>query len=169
MFRGNLYFCQLMELNLPKLNFPAYSARFKRLDAKNFILDPIRQKYVPLTPEEWVRQHLISYFFTYKGVPKGLMSVEVSFSVNGVNHRADVVVFNRNGEPLLVVECKAPDVEVGAKTVEQVARYNSFFKSPFLAVTNGLVHYAFAIDWNKKEFRQLEQIPDYNQMINGIE
>ncbi|MEY1639868.1 type I restriction enzyme HsdR N-terminal domain-containing protein [Tenuifilum osseticum] len=127
-------------VNGGSLNFPAYQFRVKQENGNRYIFDVIRKKFIALTPEEWVRQHLLSYLITDLNLPVGLIGVEVSFSFNGVNHRADVVVYNRKGEPILLAECKAPNVEITNEVVDQICRYNYALNAEYLLVTNGLKH-----------------------------
>lgn len=122
------------------LNFPTYRFRVKQENGNRYIFDVIRKKFIALTPEEWVRQHLISYLITDLNLAKGLIGVEVSFSFNNVNHRADVVVYNNKGEPILLAECKAPNVEITNEVVDQICRYNYALNAEYLLVTNGLKH-----------------------------
>ncbi|MDR0814652.1 MAG: type I restriction enzyme HsdR N-terminal domain-containing protein, partial [Bacteroidales bacterium] len=122
------------------LNFPAYPAQVKTVSGKTVIFDLIRKKYVALTPEEWVRQHLIHYLTTEKQCPSGLISVETSLRFARLNKRSDLIVNDRNGQALLLAECKAPDVAISTKTFEQIAVYNQTIKAPFLLLTNGMQH-----------------------------
>ncbi|HPG99996.1 MAG TPA: type I restriction enzyme HsdR N-terminal domain-containing protein [Tenuifilaceae bacterium] len=149
---------------ISRLNFPEFDFRVREVGKSLQIFDAVRKKFVPLTPEEWVRQHLIRYLCDFKNVPTGLIGVEVAFLLNGVNHRADVVVYGRVGKPLVVVECKAADVELSESTVDQVVRYNSYFKAPYLVITNGIKHYTFAVSWESGNSYSLNEIPDYSVM-----
>jgi predicted type IV restriction endonuclease len=123
---------------LIKLNFPNYSFRFKNSENKMAIFDEIRKKFVVLTPEEWVRQHVVQYLLLEKKYPKSLINVEKLVKVNGLNKRYDIVVFQPNGEIFLLIECKAPEVPISQQTFDQIARYNLQLNAQFLMVTNGL-------------------------------
>ncbi len=125
------------------------------------IFDALRRRWVALTPEEWVRQNFIRYLVEMKHYPESLISVERSLKINQRDFRADVVVFSKSGFPLLVVECKAPEVKVSQQVFDQVARYNIEFQVGFLVVTNGLSHYCCRIDKAKGEYAFLPEIPDY--------
>lgn len=117
--------------------FPAYKIAVVTQGQKKLIFDKVRKKYVVLTPEEWVRQHLIHYLIEEKGVPPGLISVERSVQVNGQYRRTDLVVYDTAGKVLMVCECKAPEINLTQKAINQVAHYNFSLKSPWLLLTNG--------------------------------
>ncbi len=129
------------------------------------ILDPIRRKFVKLTPEEWVRQNFIQYLISEGKYPAGLLGVEVMFRFNKLKRRVDILVHNRSGEPVMIVECKSPDVKIDDKVFEQIATYNMSFKVPFLVVTNGLHHYACRIDHQAVKFDYLLVIPLYEDLL----
>jgi hypothetical protein len=95
---------------MQNLNFPSYTFRFKNSENKMAIFDEIRKKFVVLTPEEWVRQHVVQYLLLEKKYPKSLINVEKLVKVNGLNKRYDIVVFQPNGEIFMLIECKAPEV-----------------------------------------------------------
>ncbi len=131
------------------LNLPSYEPRLRTMDhGQHQIWDPIRAKWLTLTPEEWVRQHFINYLITHKQVPPALIKQEHAFSYNHMAFRADVVVFNRQLQPRIVVECKASTVHITQKVMDQAARYNLVLDAPYLVITNGLKHYCSEI---KKE------------------
>lgn len=111
------------------------------------IFDPVRKKWVAMTPEEKVRQIFILYLLNIKGFPLSHLSVEHAVTVNGMTQRYDLVAFDNNLKPYLVVECKAPQVKLTQKVVEQAGRYNSILRAPLLCVTNGLEHKVFHIDF----------------------
>lgn len=144
------------------LNLPQYSFNIKKDENKFLILDEIRKKFVVLTPEEWVRQHIIKYLINQKHYPSGRIGVEVSLKVNKTSKRSDIVVFDKSGNPFLIVECKATDVEISSKVFEQIATYNIQFQAPYLFVSNGLEHYFCEIDIVNKSFRFIRDIPDYS-------
>ncbi len=154
------------DINKIPLNLPIFPYK-SRLNKDTFqIFDTIRRKFVQLTPEEWVRQHFINYLVEHKSVPAGLIGVEVALKLNGVNHRADIVVYNKQGNPLAIIECKAPEVELSNAIVDQIGRYNIHFQAKYLFLTNGLKHYSIQVDWESKLFKSLTSIPDYNEMIS---
>jgi type I site-specific restriction endonuclease len=146
---------------LIKLNFPNYSFRFKNSENKVAIFDEIRKKFVVLTPEEWVRQHVVQYLLVEKKYPKSLINVEKLVKVNGLNKRYDIVVFQPNGEIFLLIECKAPEVSISQQTFDQIARYNLKLNAQFLMVTNGLNHYFCQMDFENEQYVFLREAPEF--------
>lgn len=123
-----------------RLAFPPYAIETRADGAgRPLVLDPVRQRWVRRTPEEWVRQHLLRYLLEL-GYPRGLLAVEKALAFAGQTWRADVVAYGRAGEALLLAECKAPGVAIGVGTFDQLARYNAALGARVLLVTNGLVH-----------------------------
>jgi hypothetical protein len=125
------------------------------------IFDPIRKKYVALTPEEQVRQKFIGFLLRERNFPAGLMMVEHALKVNGMIRRCDIVACGRSGAPLLLVECKAPGVSIGNDTFAQAARYNIALRVPYLAITNGASSYCCRIGFDAGSIEFLEDFPDY--------
>jgi hypothetical protein len=155
-----------MQIQLPTLNFPAMDFRFKEDNNKALIYDPCRKKYVFLTPEEWVRQHCISFLHNFKHVPLSMISVEKALNINTLVLRYDIVVYSKIASPLLLVECKAPEVKISPSTFDQIAAYNLQLKVPFLFVSNGLEHFFCQVDFNKSKLTFLKELPDYKSMSN---
>jgi len=146
---------------MQKLNFPEYAFRFKNTENKVAIFDEIRKKFIILTPEEWVRQHVVHFLLTAKNFPKSHVNVEKVVKVNGMNKRYDIVVYRPNGTILLIVECKAPSVVISQATFDQIARYNMTLNSGYLMVTNGLNHYFCQMDNEAERYIFLRDIPPY--------
>lgn len=144
------------------LNFPKYSFRFKNSENKVSIFDSIRKKFILLTPEEWVRQHIIEFLLIEKKYPKSLINVEKVVKVNGMNKRYDVVVFNSDGSIFLLIECKAPEVKIDQKTFDQIARYNLILNAQYLMVTNGLNHYFCEMDFENEKYSFLKELPNFS-------
>ncbi|NVO08903.1 MAG: type I restriction enzyme HsdR N-terminal domain-containing protein [Bacteroidales bacterium] len=149
-----------------KLNLPEYPVKTRICGEQHQIFDEIRMKYVVLIPEEWVRQHFINYLVFDRKFPKGLIIVEHPLEMNKVKHRADIVVFNSSGKPLVVVECKAPEVQISHNVIQQISRYNILLKAPILIITNGLVHFCVKIDFEKKSTINLDSIPYYQDLTD---
>lgn len=143
------------------LNLPIYTFRIREAGEREEIFDETRKKFVALTPEEWVRQHFVEYLVAGKKVPRSHIVVEAAFKLYGLVKRSDIMVSDRKGEPVLLVECKAPHVNISQKTFDQVARYNMALRVQYLAVTNGLNHYCCIIDHSSSSYRFLKDIPDY--------
>lgn len=141
------------------LNFPSFHFRFKIKENKRFIFDDIRKKYVILTPEEWVRQHVVQYLVNVKQYPKSYINVEKVVKINEMNKRYDVVVYTPTGSIFLLVECKEPNVKLTQKVFDQIARYNLSLKAQFLMVTNGINHYYCKLDYVNKKYQFLTDLP----------
>jgi len=123
-----------------RLNLPPYDYKLKRDGDKVFILDPFRKKYLVLTPEEWVRQHFVQYLVNGAQYPKALIKMEGGLKFNTLSKRSDIVVFGRDGNPWMLVECKAPDYKLRQQTLEQAATYNHTLHARFIVLTNGMSH-----------------------------
>jgi hypothetical protein len=135
------------------LNLPAYDFQIRRDGERAMIFDPVRQKYV--------REHFVQYLIHERGFPRALLALEMGFTYQRMARRADVVAYDRQGKPLLMAECKAPDVEIRQAAFDQVARYNTVVEARYLVVTNGLVHYCCAIDRAAHTYRFLDELPAY--------
>jgi|TARA_R110002020_G_scaffold396281_4_gene606408 hypothetical protein len=143
------------------LEFNSYSFRFKSNENNRLIFDEIRKKFVVLTPEEWVRQHVVQFLLSEKNYPKSHVNVEKQLLLNGTKKRYDVLVFNPDGSIHLIVECKAPSVRIGQDTFDQIARYNLVTNATYLMVTNGLTHYFCQLDYQQERYVFLRDIPAY--------
>lgn len=144
------------------LNFPNYRFRFKNNENIRQIFDPIRKKFVVLTPEEWVRQHTLLYLMNEKEFPPSLIAVERKIPFKGIIKRYDIVVHNPNGSILLLVECKAPQIKINQDVFDQIARYNLSLNADLLMVTNGLNHYFCTLDYINKNYHFLRSLPSYS-------
>ena len=147
---------------MQNLNFPTYSFRFKNSENKVSIFDEIRKKFILLTPEEWVRQHVVQFLLQDKKYPKSYINVEKLIKINDLSKRYDGVVFQPNGEIFLLIECKAPEVPISQQTFDQIARYNLVLKAKYLMVTNGLNHYFCQMDFENEKYVFLRELPEYS-------
>ncbi len=145
-----------------QLNLPTYKFKIKSNENKYAIFDIVRKKYVSLTPEEWVRQHFIHYLIEEKKYPISLIAIEKKITINKLTKRTDILVFNAKGLPHIIVECKAPSVNITQNAFDQIARYNLKLNANYLLVTNGLKHYYCKMDFSKEEYVFLDTIPNYN-------
>jgi len=146
---------------LEPLQLPPYPFKIIDDDGRLMLFDEIRKKHILITPEEWVRQHFVQYLINQKGYPRSLIKLEGGLKLHGKAKRTDIVVFNPGGEKILLIECKAPSVKIDQKVFDQVARYNMVHKVALLAVTNGLEHYYCRIDFMNRDYRFIEELPDY--------
>jgi hypothetical protein len=154
-----------MPTQLPDLNFPSFAFSLRVVKGQTEIFDRVRKKFVRLTPEEWVRQHMIHYLVLEKKVPESLIAVEKKLILHQVWKRTDIVVFNNTGHPVLLVECKSPAVPLNTQVFDQIARYNLSLRVRYLVVTNGLEHYCCQMDPANSSYRFLEEIPSYGMIV----
>ena len=146
---------------MQKLHFPTYSFRFKNSENKVAIFDEIRKKFIILTPEEWVRQHVVQYLLQDKKYPKSYINVEKLIKINNLSKRYDIIVYQPNGEIYLLIECKAPEVTITQQTFDQIARYNLVLNAKYLMVSNGLNHYFCQMDFEKEKYVFLQELPEF--------
>ena len=147
------------------LNLPPFEANIKRMDGMVKILDVLRQKFVALTPEEWVRQHFVHFLIEHKGYSPTLMANEVAVTLNGMSRRCDTVVYRKEGlKPLMIAEYKRPDVEITQKVFNQICRYNMVLEVEYLVVSNGLKHYCCKVNLHDGTYTFLADIPAYSDL-----
>ena len=146
-------------MDFPKLNLPNVVLKTKLVEGTTQVFDVVRKKYFKLTAEEWVRQHFIHYLNSDKNYPFGLMGVEQMIKYNDLKTRADIVLYNTEGIPNMIVECKAPNMKITQDTFDQVARYNFKLKVKYLVVTNGLQHFCCEMNYKKNQISFLEGFP----------
>jgi hypothetical protein len=149
---------------LQPLNLPPYPFKITDENGQLTLFDETRKRTIIITPEEWVRQHFVQYLIRQKHYPKTLIKLEGGHRLNGKARRTDIVVFNPDGEKILLVECKAPSVAIDQKVFDQIARYNIVHRIALLAVTNGLQHYYCNIDFKKEQYRFIGDLPDYRTL-----
>lgn len=148
---------------LPPLNFPEFKLRTRTSSEREEIFDPARKKFVALTPEEWVRQHMIAYFTEWLAVPVSMIAVEKGIRVNSLYKRFDIVVF-RGSKPLMLVECKSPGVVITQSVMDQAGRYNITLDVPYLCVSNGLTHLFCKKNEHDTSWQFLKEIPAYSEL-----
>lgn len=143
------------------LNLPDFQVKIAVTDGKKMVFDPLRRKYVALTPEEWVRQHFVHFLIQHKGYPSGLLANEVQLTLNGTRKRCDTVLYDRTRTPHMIIEYKAPTVPITRQVFDQITRYNIVLKVDYLIVSNGLEHYCCKVDYERFCCNFLKEIPDY--------
>ena len=153
------YLCIMQTLNLPQTEL-----KLQQRDDALYVFDVLRRRYVRLTPEEWVRQHFVHFLVQYKGFPQELLANEVSLSLNKTTKRCDTVLYGRHAEPMMIVEYKAPHIQLSQRTFDQICRYNIVLRVPYLIVSNGLQHYCCHIDLERQTYVFLHEIPDYKDI-----
>lgn len=148
-----------------KLNLPLFDINVKKVNGRASVFDPIRRKFVTLTPEEWVRQHFVNFLLTEKGYPQTLIANEIQINLNGQKKRCDSVIYNRELSPVMIIEYKAPDVNITQTVFDQIVRYNIVLKVKYLIVSNGLNHYCCQMDYQKQTYEYLSEIPSYANLL----
>lgn len=146
---------------MQQLNFPNYIFRFKNSENKVAIFDEIRKKFIILSPEEWVRQHVVQFLIMEKKYPKSHINIEKELKINDLTKRYDIVIFNSEGKIHLLVECKAPKIKINQITFDQIARYNLTLRAKYLMITNGLNHYFCEMDFENEKYIFLESLPEF--------
>ncbi|HXH99032.1 MAG TPA: type I restriction enzyme HsdR N-terminal domain-containing protein [Sphingobacteriaceae bacterium] len=144
------------------LNLPTYPFKIKEEAGSIFIFDEIRKKYLLLTPEEWVRQHVVQFLIHEKKYPKSLIKLEGGLKLNSLQKRTDILIFNPSGNKVVLVECKSPSIKITQHVFDQIARYNFVHRTPWLIVSNGMQHYCCQIDFQKETYQFEQEIPDFN-------
>ena len=153
---------------MQELNLPNFNIKVSKQNSKTLVFDPIRKKTVVLNPEEWVRQHFINYLINHLNYPKGLIKVEFNIKYNRLAKRPDILIFDKNGIPLIIIECKSTEIKISQEVLEQVSVYNNTVKAKYCIVTNGLQHlcWTYNVSMNKSEF--LNAIPAFDKIfVNG--
>ena len=129
----------------PELNlvFPPFAHKVKKNEGKLYILEEISKKYRLLTPEEWVRQHCIQYLVNNMNYPASLFQIEGGMKVDNLNRRTDIRIYNSRGDVFMLIECKAPHVQITVETLQQIAQYQKVQQAEYLVITNGLDYHIF--------------------------
>ncbi len=147
-----------------KLNLPPYDIRLQEQNGQRTIFDSLRRKYVALTPEEWVRQHFVHYLIGQKGYPKGLLANEVELRVGEKRLRCDTLLYNKELQPQMIIEYKAPDITLTQRVFDQISVYNMLLHVDYLVVSNGLTHYCCRMNYGQQRYEFLKEIPAYDQL-----
>ena len=147
------------------LNLPSFDIKIRREGNRAVVLDPLRRRWVALTPEEWVRQHFVNLLVSEKHYPATLVANEVQLSVGEKVMRADTVVYDRTLRPRMIVEYKAPTVAITQKVFDQISVYNLLLRVDYLAVSNGRQHYVCRMDYDNEKYSFLEGLPDYEVFL----
>ncbi len=149
-----------------QLNLPQYSFRIKKQNEKLVVFDSQRKRYVALTPEEWVRQNFIRFLIEEKGYPAAYLAIEKQLNMNGMKKRCDAILYNEHGEPILIIELKAPNVTISQATFDQVAVYNAKLKVDFFIISNGIEHFCCKVNTQTARYEFFYEIPDFSQIIS---
>ena len=157
--------CTFARMREQQLNLPAYDVRISERDGRQTIFDFLRNRYVALTPEEWVRQHFTHFLVEHKGYPKGLLANEIELRVGSKRLRCDTVLYDQSLRPRMIIEYKAPHIKIQQKTFDQIVVYNLLLHADYLVVSNGLQHYCCQMDYENRSYRFLTEIPDYDAIM----
>ena len=144
-----------------EINLPSYEIKLREQGGKREIFDFLRRRYVALTPEEWVRQHFVHYLVEHKGYPKGLLANELELRVGEKHLRCDTVLYNKELQPVMIVEYKAPGIAVTQRVFDQITVYNMLLHVDYLVVSNGLQHYCCRMDYARRSYEFLRDIPNF--------
>lgn len=142
-----------------KMVYPEPQFNVRKAGGRDEIFDAWRRAWVRLTPEEWVRQHILRWLTEVQQYPAGMVAVEKELVMGTMRRRYDILVFDPDHQPWMLVECKAPDVELSEKTLMQVLRYNMKVKAAYLVITNG--HHCFAADIRAQPAIWISEMPLY--------
>ena len=147
-----------------RLNLPPYPIKIQEKGEKRQIFDFLRRKWVALTPEEWVRQHFTHFLVEHKNYPQALLANEVELRIGEKRLRCDTLLYNKELRPRMIIEYKAPTIQIQQKTFDQISVYNLLLKVDYLIVSNGLQHYCCKMDYTNQSYQFLESIPDYQNI-----
>jgi hypothetical protein len=151
-----------------ELNLPTASLRIRKQEGKDYVFDRLRKQYVRLTPEEYVRQHFVSFLIEYKQYPEGLLSNEVCIELGNVRRRCDTVLYDKFLHPQMIIEYKSPEIPLTQQVFDQVSRYNKSLRVHWLIISNGLQHYCCLINKEKGNYVFLKDIPGFGELEPGI-
>jgi len=151
-----------------QLNLPAGNIRVRKYNSQLQVFDSQRNKWVSLSPEEWVRQHFIHYLIKFKGIPSALIAVEVQIYQNGMKKRCDAILYDRHLKPLVLIEFKAPHIPITQSTIDQTAVYNNSLHVPFLIISNGIHHLFCVISTPANQAKILNETDFFNQIESKL-
>jgi len=155
--------CLIIDMKdyMKDLIFPPFEYRIRQEEGKDYIFDVVRRKFLVITPEEWVRQHLIHYLINELSYPKSLIKVEDGLKVNRMAKRSDVVVYDRAGKVFMLIECKSHNVKLSQGVMDQLSNYNQKYQASYLVITNGLSVHLCKMDYKMKQSVFLDSFPEF--------
>ncbi len=146
------------------LNLPRYEIKVREKGGRLAIFDDLRRKYVALTAEEWVRQHFVHYLIGHLGYPAGLLANEMQLQIGDKHLRCDTLLYNRELQPLMIIEYKAPTIALSQRVFDQITAYNLLLHVDYLVMSNGLQHVCCRMDYEHHTYTFLEDIPHHSQL-----
>jgi len=144
-----------------KIEFPKEQPKIRQQPGTNGIFDVIRKKWLALTPEEWVRQNILQFLLLKRNYPASLIAIEKEIKLGELKKRCDIVVYNRNSEPWMIIECKEMNVSLSQKTIDQILRYHITLPAKFLIISNG--SYCFGFEKKEEQFIEIDDFPDFEK------
>ena len=147
-----------------ELKLPPAELKIKKENGKEYVFDRLRKLYVRLTPEEFVRQHFVSFLITYKNYPQSRMANEIGIELGNVKKRCDTVLYDEYLHPLMIIEYKAPSVAINQNIFDQITRYNMCLNVPWLIVSNGIQHYCCQVDNKNGKSLFCNEIPEHEEL-----
>lgn len=148
------------------LNLPPYDIKVSEKDGKRLIFDELRRRYVALTPEEWVRQHFVHYLIGHLGYPAGLLANEVELKIGDKRLRCDSILFDKQAHPQMIIEYKAPNIQLTQRVFSQISAYNLLLHVDYLIVSNGMQHICCRMDYTNNTYHFLQEIPTYEEVMS---
>jgi hypothetical protein len=148
------------------LNLPPYDIKVSEKDGKRLIFDELRRRYVALTPEEWVRQHFVHYLIGHLGYPAGLLANEVELKIGDKRLRCDSILFDKQAHPQMIIEYKAPNIQLTQRVFSQISAYNLLLHVDYLIVSNGMRHICCRMDYTNNTYHFLQEIPTYEEVMS---
>ena len=150
---------------MTSLNLPSYDIKLGGTRQRPQIFDFLRRRFVALTPEEWVRQHFTHWLVGHKGYPQALLGNEIELTVGEKKLRCDSILYNKELQPRMILEYKAPSIALTQKVFNQISTYNLLLHVDYLVVSNGLQHYCCRMDYERQTYTFLQEIPEYYQLV----
>ncbi len=144
-----------------QLNLPSYTYDVIEKNKKLYIFDILRKKYIYLTPEEWVRQHFVHFLLTHYAYPKSLIKAESSLYYNQLPKRADLLIFDRSGQPFMLIECKDTLVPLDETVLHQATRYNHIIRASYVVLVNGLEWQCYQSNFTGLGFQRIDDMPAF--------
>ena len=142
-----------------KIQYPVYQPKIKNEAGKAFIFDVIRKQWIMLTAEEWVRQNFLQYLTRVKNYPSSLIAIEKEIQLGELTKRFDIVVYDRNTRPWMIIECKEMNVSLAEPVLNQALRYNIALNVPYIIITNGSHCHGFSGAGGK--LQELSELPGF--------
>jgi len=151
-----------------ELNLPSFDVKLRGTREHPEIYDFLRKRYVSLTPEEWVRQHFTHWLVEHKGYPKGLLGNEIALKCGDKTVRCDSILYNKEAKPQIIIEYKAPHIALNQRVLDQISAYNFLLHVDFLMISNGLQHICCQMDYERRQYTFLQEIPDYPALEQNL-